>query len=243
MKLPGIEDCRLCPLWKTRTHVILGEGSLSSEIFLIAQAPGEEEDAADKMFVGPSGKIFWELLDQAGADKANLYISNLLKCRLPQNRRPKQAEILSCSLYLERELAEIRPRIVAPLGYFATKYIFESRQLGLFTKAEYPSLIGRAFVGKDFTVMPLSHPSSLIHHPEFWAGAVKKYRRVFQLEPCKWFSCCPMRAFTLNRAIPFRWTDEYCLGNWQNCQRYELESRGIPHSDNLLPDGSRLKDH
>lgn len=241
MQIPGMKDCRLCPLWETRNNVIPGEGSLSSEIFLIAQAPGEGEDAANKMFVGPSGQLFWELLDQAGADRSNLYVSNLLKCRLPQNRRPKQAEILACSRFLEYELEVVKPRIVAPLGYFATKYIFESRQLGLFTKEEYPSLIGRAFVGKDFTVMPLSHPTSLIHHPEFWDGAVQKYRRVFQLEPCKWFSCCPMRAFTLNRAIPFRWTDEYCLGNWKRCKRYELESRGMAHSDCLLPDGSSLE--
>jgi DNA polymerase len=241
MQIPGIDDCRLCPLWQTRTQVIRGEGSLSSEIFLLAQAPGEEEDEAGKMFVGPSGKLFWELLDQAKADRADLYISNLLKCRLPQNRRPKQAEILSCSRYLEWELAVVKPRIVAPLGYYATKFIFESRKLGMFNKEEYPSLIGRAFVCAAFIVMPLSHPTSLIHHPEFWEHALKKYRRVFQLEPCKWFNCCPIRAFTLNRALPFHWTDAYCLGNWQNCQRFELESRGIAHSDHLLPDGSKLE--
>ncbi len=240
MKLPGLEDCSLCPLYLTRTHAIAGEGSLSSEIFLIAQAPGSMEDEANRMFVGQTGETFWKLLEEAQADVSNLYVTNLIKCRLPHNRKPKQSEIQTCSHYLEQELAAVKPKIVCPLGYYATKYIFESRKLGLFTKEDYPALIGKAFVSEDFIVLPLTHPTSLIHHPQFWQETVKRYHRAFHLNPCKWFSCCPMRTFTVNRLIDFHWTDEYCLADWQSCKRYELESLGIPHSDYVLPDGTFL---
>jgi DNA polymerase len=198
------------------------------------------EDVGNKMFVGPSGKVFWKLLSQAAALETKMYITNLLKCRLPKNRNPKQAEIQACSLYLEQELQNVKPKIVAPLGYYATKYIIESRKLGFFNKEEYPSLIGKAFICAEFIVIPLTHPTSLIHHPQFWQETVRSYYRAFQLEPCKWFSVCPMRSFTINITIDFYWTDKYCLGSWQKCKRYEMESLGIAHSDYLLPDGSLL---
>ncbi len=240
--IKGLKDCRACSLCETRTRVLPGEGNPRAEIFLIAQAPGETEDLRGKMFAGPSGDVFWSMIAAIDAGTDDFYMSNLLKCKLPQNRRPKQAEIVACSQYLEQELSYVRPKIVTPLGYYASKYIFESRGIGRFTKSEYPGLIGKAFVCRDFIVMPLSHPTSLIHHPEYRYHAEQNYYRAFHLKPCRWFYMCPIRSYTQAKLLKYFWTDHYCLGSWSECERYRLENRGIPHADAMLPDGSYIED-
>lgn len=241
MRLSEAKDCQLCPLWKSRTHIIFGEGNPDADIFMIAQAPGAQEDIDNRMFTGPTGEVFWDLLAQANGQRNLHYITNLLKCTLPQNRRPKQADIQACSRYLERELELVQPSIVLPLGYYATKYIFETRGLPFFNREEYSSLLGKAFVSSEFIVIPLTHPSTLIHNPQFWGQAVQRYRRAFELNPCRWFLSCPMRTFTISGLLDYCWTDHYCLGDWQSCQRFRKETEGMPHSDYLLPDGSYLK--
>ncbi len=232
-----IKHCHKCALSLSRKHVIPGEGNLSAGHFLIAQAPGEMEDEMARMFVGPSGEVFWRLLLDAEADIQDVYMTNLLKCRLPRNRRPKQAEIQACSEYLLQELNEVKPGVVCPLGYYSTKFIFEYFKLGVFSKEEYPSLLGKAFVHSSFIAIPLSHPTSLIHHPKYYSIAKERYYRAFHLQQCKWFELCPIRRYTLMRKISFYFTDRFCLGDWTKCERYKLESAGIEHPDSLLPDG------
>ena len=90
---------------------------------LIAQAPGGNEDREGKMFIGPSGKVLDELLAEIDIQREEIYITNLIKCMLPKNRKPKSDEIAACSPYLEREMELIGPRILAPLGYYATRFV------------------------------------------------------------------------------------------------------------------------
>ncbi|MCK9558413.1 MAG: uracil-DNA glycosylase [Candidatus Cloacimonetes bacterium] len=238
MESIDLKSCRACALCDSRKHVLAGEGNAHASILLIAQAPGELEDESGKMFMGPSGDVFWSIINAINASREDFYMTNLLKCRLPKNRRPKQTEIAACSKHLEQELNMVSPTVVSPLGYYACKYIFETRKIGRFDKSEYPSFIGKAFVCQDFIVIPLSHPTSLIHHPEYRSQAQINYYRAFRLEPCKWFSLCPVRALTQAGRIGYFWTDHYCLNKWQECERYKLEAGGIAHADNMLPDGS-----
>jgi len=120
----GIKRCTRCRLSETRIHALCGEGKLSAKLMLVAQAPGEKEDKSGTMFIGPSGKVLDELLKMAHIDRKNIYMTNLVKCMLPKYRRPKSDEINMCSRYLDREIELISPEILAPLGYFATRYIF-----------------------------------------------------------------------------------------------------------------------
>ncbi len=240
MYLKGMKNCQLCDLSKTRKHVLKGEGNSSADIMLIAQAPGEVEDAEGKMFIGPSGKVLDDLFEAAGIRRNTVYITNLLKCMLPQNRRPKQKEISSCSLYLEEEIRRLNPRIISPLGYYATKYIFETNRLGTFTKSDYPQKIGRVFYTARFFVFPLTHPSSIIHHAEYFATSVINYRSLIDLKECKWFRVCPLKHFTDRGLLDNKWVENYCLGDWESCVRFQLEAAGTPHPDQLLPDGSML---
>ncbi len=176
--MEDLKNCQLCELSKTRTNVLLGEGNKNADIMLIAQAPGELEDKENKMFIGPSGKMLDKLMQNAGIFRNEIYITNLIKCNLPQNRRPKQREIIACSKFLEKEIAEVDPKILVPLGYYATKYLFERYELNPFTKKEFPTKIGKSYPVKNRIIFPLSHPASLLYHQEFFAGTVKNYKKL-----------------------------------------------------------------
>ncbi|MFP3869896.1 MAG: uracil-DNA glycosylase, partial [Syntrophobacteria bacterium] len=119
----NIAGCKRCRLHLSRTHALRGEGNLHPRLMLIAQAPGDKEDREGKMFIGPSGKVLNELLTEAGISRDEVYMTNLIKCRLPKDRRPKQDEIQACSLFLAREIALVTPQFLVPLGYYATRYV------------------------------------------------------------------------------------------------------------------------
>ncbi len=181
MNLKNLKKCKLCELYKTRLNVLAGEGNINADIMLIAQAPGELEDKENRMFIGPSGKMLDTLLQNAQISRNEIYITNLIKCNLPQNRRPKQREIKACSKYLEMEIAEIDPKILVPLGYYATKYLFEKYSLSEFTKKEFPKLIGNIFSVENRKIYPLSHPASLLYHNEFIDKSIENLKMLKSL--------------------------------------------------------------
>ena len=175
-----LQNCKLCDLYKTRLNALAGEGNNNADIMLIAQAPGELEDKENKMFIGPSGKMLDKLLQNAQISRDEIYMTNLIKCNLPQNRRPKQREIKVCSKYLDEEINEIDPNILVPLGYYATKYLFEKYSLSEFTKKEFPKLIGNIFPVENRKIYPLSHPASLLYHNEFIDKSIKNLKNIRQ---------------------------------------------------------------
>jgi len=179
----SIKECRRCRLSETRMNAICGEGSLNAKIMLIAQAPGEKEDREGKMFVGPSGKVLDELLNKAGIKRHEIYMTNLIKCMLPKYRKPKQDEIEACSYYLNEEIRLINPKILAPLGYYATRYIFQKYGILLPSKAELSSVFGRLFLAKDKKILPLSHPAILLYNSDFKPDLIKSYKKL-QMVSC-----------------------------------------------------------
>ena len=176
-----LQNCKLCELYKTRLNALVGEGDINANIMLIAQAPGELEDKANKMFIGPSGKMLDKLLQHAQISRDEIYMTNLIKCNLPQNRRPKQREIKTCSKYLDMEIAETNPKILVPLGYYATKYLFEKYSLSEFTKKEFPKLIGKIFIAENYNIYPLSHPASLLYHNEFIENSLTNFKKLSKI--------------------------------------------------------------
>ena len=88
-----IRSCKKCGLWKTRNHALPGEGNISAKLMMIAQAPGYNEDLEGRMFIGPSGKKFNDLLKEADILRRKIFINNVLRCKLPGNRRPQTSEI------------------------------------------------------------------------------------------------------------------------------------------------------
>jgi len=154
--------CSDCNLVKTRQHAVCGEGNTRSRVMMIAQAPGELEDVAGRMFVGPSGKIFHSLLTTAKIGTDEFYMTNLIKCYLPKCRRPSKQEIDQCSGHLEQEIKIIKPKLFIPLGFHATRYLLKRFDLMRPISKEYHTLFARLIEVGDQLIFPLRHPTALL---------------------------------------------------------------------------------
>jgi uracil-DNA glycosylase family 4 len=234
-----IQKCHKCRLSETRIKALCGEGNLNAKLMLIAQAPGENEDREGKMFIGPSGKVLDELLGVADINRKEIYMTNLIKCMLPKYRRPKQDEIEICSKYLDEEIKLINSKILIPLGYYATKYIFEKYALFLPPKSEFHSIYGKVFLAGDKKILPLQHPATVLYNNSLKEEVIKNYLKMkILLEDCKWYSVCPMKRFYEEGKLNKEWVELYCKGDWESCIRYQMEERGEGHPDWMLQDGS-----
>lgn len=112
----GVRGCHLCKLSKTRKNAVPGEGYHSAKILFVGEAPGKKEDEEGKPFVGQAGRILDEALSKAGIKRSEVYITNVVKCRPPNNRRPEEDELSTCRQYLERQIFLILPKIICILG-------------------------------------------------------------------------------------------------------------------------------
>ncbi len=148
--------CTRCPLSERRTQVVFGVGNPDADLMFIGEAPGRDEDLRGEPFVGRSGKLLDRLiLEELGIDRSVCYIANVVKCRPPDNRDPKPAEIDSCRPYLAAQIELIRPAVVVTLGNFATKLLLET-DLGI-TKVR-----GRAYPMGSFQLVPTYHPAAAL---------------------------------------------------------------------------------
>jgi uracil-DNA glycosylase len=111
-----VVGCPLCKLARTRKNAVPGEGQLAAKIMFVGEAPGRSEDDKGRPFVGAAGKILDEMLAKAGLQRSQVFITNVVKCRPPNNRVPEEDEVSACMPYLERQIALIRPRIICILG-------------------------------------------------------------------------------------------------------------------------------
>ncbi len=111
-----VRSCPLCKLARTRKNAVPGEGQLSAKIIFIGEAPGRSEDEKGRPFVGAAGRILDELLKKAGIERSQVFITNIVKCRPPNNRVPKEDELTACRPYLDRQIALIKPKVICILG-------------------------------------------------------------------------------------------------------------------------------
>jgi uracil-DNA glycosylase len=144
----GFEPC------ETATHLVPGEGSHVADVVLLGEAPGAREDEQGRPFVGRSGQLLDELLQAAGLDRTDVYITNVFKARPPENRDPKPAEIAHHLSWLERQLAIIAPRLVVPLGRHALAH-FDRR-------ARISQVHGRLIGDRRPALLPWYHPAAAL---------------------------------------------------------------------------------
>lgn len=117
-------NCKGCELSVRRTNVVFGVGNPTAEILFVGEGPGEQEDLKGEPFVGPAGKLLDDMLSIIDLDRDKCYIANIVKCRPPGNRDPKDEEQDACIGYLQNQIALIRPKILVCLGRIAaTKLI------------------------------------------------------------------------------------------------------------------------
>src|SRR5262249_52428627 len=119
-----IRVCTKCPLSESRTLAVPGEGRTYAKVMLIGEAPGREEDESGRPFVGAAGRFLDQVLEGTGIDRADLVITNIVKCRPPKNRAPKVGEIETCtSNYLFEQIELLNPKLIVLLGGIAAKKI------------------------------------------------------------------------------------------------------------------------
>lgn len=118
-----ISSCRLCPLFLERKLAVPGCGPAPAEIMLIGEAPGREEDLTGKPFVGRAGRLLDAALEQAGLERSRVFITSVIKCRPPQNRKPIKREIDQCRRYLETQIEIVRPNIICLMGNTAVQAV------------------------------------------------------------------------------------------------------------------------
>ncbi len=152
-------SCTLCGLHGGRTRTVPGEGPADARVMLIGEGPGYHEDRQGRPFVGPSGQFLEQLLSLAGLSRAQVFISNVVKCRPPQNRDPQPDEIQTCTEhYLFRQIEAINPRVIVTLGRFS---------MGLFFPGERISRIhGQPRRVDGRTIVPMLHPAAALHQPQ-----------------------------------------------------------------------------
>ena len=170
-------ECTKCPLHKTRTHAVPGEGNPSSRVVLIGEAPGYWEDVQGRPFVGRSGRLLDKTLAEAGLDRTKVFITNIVKCRPPENRRPSKSELEICSVYINQQLELISPRVIVPLGNTAGEWVFSKYGLEWpgATKAngqifKISTLFGRLII------LPAFHPAAVLRNP----NRLEEFQAVFQ---------------------------------------------------------------
>ncbi len=235
----SIRNCRRCDLALTRHNALPGEGNLNADLFFIAQAPGREEDKEGCMFIGPSGKVLDQLFSFLDFDREDVYMTNLVKCFLPKCRKPHQEEINSCSIYLDKEILLVNPSVLIPLGYHATKAVLGRYQFNIPNRKSFPDLFGNLKTAGKRKIFPLRHPSAVVHNENLFEILRKNYLKLnVIMRTCKWYSMCPMKVYYEKGMLSKSWIEQYCKGDWSACTRYKMEEKGLPHPDNMLPDGT-----
>lgn len=161
-----VSNCRKCPLYLSRKKAVPGEGNPRAEVMLIGEAPGRVEDETGRPFVGAAGKLLDELLHEIGISRGNLYITNVVKCRPPNNRDPTEEEINACKPYLIRQIAAVRPRKIITLGRHSTRVILSLNGLSF---SELTKVRGKVFkiniAGVNADVYPTYHPAAALYNP------------------------------------------------------------------------------
>ncbi len=148
--------CTRCALAASRTQVVFGRGNPDADLVFVGEAPGAEEDAQGKPFVGRSGRLLDRLvLEEIGLSDDRFYVMNVLKCRPPANRDPKPEEVRSCSGWFDAQLDLLDPVVVVPLGNFATRALLD-------TTEGITRLRGRSYPWRGRVLVPTFHPAAVL---------------------------------------------------------------------------------
>jgi DNA polymerase len=165
-----VRGCTLCKLHKSATKGVPGEGPADARIMFIGEAPGFNEDRQGRPFVGAAGKFLDELLALASLQRGDVFITNIVKHRPPNNRDPEADEIAACAGYLERQIAAIDPRVIVTLGRFSMARWFPGERI---TRIHgQPRRVGNRLI------VPMMHPAAALHQPQNRSLIEDDFRRL-----------------------------------------------------------------
>ena len=164
------QKCSRCELSNYRQQVVVGSGLVPSSLMFVGEGPGAEEDKTGKPFVGRSGKLLIQLMDMAGIDReSSTYITNIVKCRPPENRTPLKSEIDSCKSLLIRQIQLVQPSVLVVIGAPSLKTVLHEKQpISKVRGNWYEMEVG--YMDEPLKIMPIFHPSYLLRNARYEEG-------------------------------------------------------------------------
>jgi DNA polymerase len=168
-----VAGCTNCGLHRSRKHAVPGEGPAASEIMLIGEGPGFHENEQGRPFVGAAGKFLDDLLAQAGLKRTDVWIGNVVKCRPPDNRDPQPDELTACNIYLERQIAAIKPKIIITLGRYSMAKFMPGVKIS--------QVHGQMRRVGDRFVIAMFHPAAALHQAALKPSILADFARLPQL--------------------------------------------------------------
>ncbi len=168
-------SCTACPLAKTRTQVVPGEGPATAEVFFVGEAPGATEDRTGRPFVGKAGQLLDKIIENAmGMTREEVFIGNVNKCRPPENRDPMPEEVAACLPYLRAQVAAVQPRVLVTLGRVAAWNLLGDHR-------PMRALRGLDLSYEGIPVVATWHPAYLLRNPAAKRDTWLDIQRVNQL--------------------------------------------------------------
>jgi uracil-DNA glycosylase family 4 len=152
----AVHGCTRCALARGRTQTVPGEGNVLSDVLLVGEGPGAREDHTGRPFVGPAGQLLSELLGAIGWQRADVFITNVVKCRPPSNRDPEPSEIAACAPYLDAQERALDPAVVVTLGRHSLQRYLPGARIGA-----VHGQLRRSYSGQH--VFPMYHPAAALH--------------------------------------------------------------------------------
>src|SRR5579885_852933 len=149
-----IAVCEKCGLCKGRNRSVPGEGSPQAKIMFIGEGPGYHEDQQGRPFVGPAGRLLEEALASINLKRSDVFITNVVKCRPPENRDPEPGEIAACNEYLDRQIEALDPQVIVTLGRFSMAKFFPGQKISV--------IHGRAKPGRKRLYIAMYHPAAAL---------------------------------------------------------------------------------
>mgnify|MGYP001826595801 CR=1 FL=1 len=154
----GLGECTRCPLSKTRQTIVFGEGDPFSEVVFVGEAPGADEDRTGRPFVGRAGQLLNQIIEKGmGLSRSDVYIGNILKCRPPSNRTPREEEVEVCLPFLKKQIAVIEPKVIVTLGRPAAQALLK-------TQEPMHRLRGNWQDYQGIPLMPTYHPAYVLRY-------------------------------------------------------------------------------
>ncbi len=168
-----ISGCMLCTLGEKRTTTVPGNGSRTADVMFIGEGPGYYEDQQGLPFVGRAGKLLDEMLESIGMKREDVFVTNMLKCRPPNNRDPLPIEIDSCRPYLDKQIEMIAPKVIVTLGRYSTGKFIPDEPIS--------KLRGKPTPWNGITVYPMYHPAAALRNSNLRAALERDFQKLPEL--------------------------------------------------------------
>ncbi len=169
-----IRDCKKCPLYESRTKFVFGEGNEHARLMFVGEAPGADEDRTGRPFVGRAGQLLNKMLKNIDIDREDVFITNILKCRPPNNRDPEPAEVQECLPYLHKQIEMIQPKLIVALGRVAGQNLLNK-------SAALRDMRKQRWEYRGIEMMVTYHPAAILRNMGLMDEAMSDFRKISRI--------------------------------------------------------------